>query len=317
MTNPAPGIYTVTLPIPFELESVNVHLVELDEGFLLVDSGLETAECFDALESGLAERGVKWREIRILLLTHLHPDHIGLSWKILELSGAELWMHRVEAEHLAEVARENRSPFFAQAMRRAGVPAAVEARIDRDVKNGRGRFREHHPHRMLEGGERMAVRSGALEAVWTPGHSPGHVCLYSPEHRYMISGDHILELITPNISWHPGEDMLARYLDSLARLNPYEVDWVLPSHGPPFREHQERIRSIMDHHAERCGVILSHTARESMTAYQLVEAMWHRLAPFHQHFAVLEILAHLEHLERRGQVSGEEREEGALYWSAQ
>jgi hypothetical protein len=70
------------------------------------------------------------------------------------------------------------------------------------------------------------------------------------------------------------------------------------------------------HHAERCGVILSHTAREAMTGYQLVGAMWHRLAPFHQHFAVLEILAHLDLLERRGQVAGEERDGGALYWSA-
>ena len=317
MTHPAPGIYTVTLPIPFELESVNAHLVELDEGFLLVDSGLETAECFDTLAAELVERDLEWRDIRILLLTHLHPDHIGLSWKILELSSAELWMHRVEAEALALASRENRSPYFGQAMRRAGVPAEMEARIDRAVKSGRGRFRAHQPNRLLEGGERIPVRGGSLEAVWTPGHSPGHVCLYSPERRYMISGDHLLELITPNISWHPGEDMLARYLDSLALLNSYDVDWVLPSHGPPFRGHEERIQGIVAHHAERCCTILSHTAREAMTAYQLVEAMWQRLSPFHQHFAVLEILAHLEHLERRGQVAGEERDGGALNWTAQ
>jgi glyoxylase-like metal-dependent hydrolase (beta-lactamase superfamily II) len=315
MTNPAPGIFTVTLPIPFELESVNVHLVQLDQGFLLVDSGLETGECFDALESGLAERGLGWRDIRLLLLTHLHPDHIGLSWKILELSGARLLMHRIEAEHLALVARDNRSPFFSRAMRSAGVPVDMEARIDRAVRDGRGRFRAHEPHRVLEGGERIPVLGGALEAVWTPGHSPGHVCLYSREHRYLISGDHLLEAITPNISWHPGEDMLASYLESLARIEPLDVDWVLPSHGPPFRGHRERIRATADHHAERCGVILAHLSREPMTGHELAELMWQpKLSPFHHHFAVLEVLAHLEYLERRGRVAAAARNGEALYW---
>jgi glyoxylase-like metal-dependent hydrolase (beta-lactamase superfamily II) len=316
MTNPAPGVFSITLPIPFELESVNVHLVELDEGFLLVDSGLETEECFEALEAGLTELGLGWRDIRLLLLTHLHPDHIGLSWKILELSGARLLMHGIEAEHLALVARDNRSPFFSQAMRNAGVPEEMEARIDRAIKGVRGRFRPHEPHWILKGSETIPVRGGALQTVWTPGHSPGHICLYSPEHRYLISGDHLLEAITPNIAWHPGVDMLERYLDSLARIEHLDVDWVLPSHGPPFRGHRERIRIMADHHAERCEVILSQVSRGPMTAHQLVETMWRRLSPFHQHFAVFEILAHLEHLDRRGQVAAEPRNGGALYWKS-
>ena len=84
------------------------------------------------------------------------------------------------------------------------------------MRDVRRHFRPHAPDWLLEGGEKIPVRGGTLEVVWTPGHSPGHVCLYSPEQRYLISGDHILESITPNIGWHPGTDMLAQYLDSLA-----------------------------------------------------------------------------------------------------
>ena len=126
--NVAPGISTITLPMPWELETVNVHLVDLDDGFLLVDSGIATEECFDALESELKALKIGWRDIRTLCLTHLHPDHIGLSWKILELTGAQLLMHRSEMDYLELVARENRAPFFDRAMTEAGVPGERRSR---------------------------------------------------------------------------------------------------------------------------------------------------------------------------------------------
>ncbi len=184
MNSFAPGVFTIALPLPWELESVNVHLVELDDGFLLVDSGVATEECFDTLEaalkSGVAGRAIGWSEIRMLCLTHYHPDHIGLCAKILELSNARLVMHRVEAEYLGEVARDNRPPFYEQAMQNAGVPEEMLARIERAMRDVRRNFRRYEPDRVLEGGEKIPVRGGTLEAVWTPGHSPGHVCLYSP-----------------------------------------------------------------------------------------------------------------------------------------
>lgn len=314
--NVAPGVTTITLPMPWELETVNVHLIELDEGYLLVDSGIATAECFEALESALRERGIAWTDVKMLLLTHLHPDHIGLSWKLLELTGARLLMHRVEVEYLDLVARESRAPFFAAAMLNAGVPDDMQARMDHAMKDVRRQYRAHRPGWVLEGGEKIAVRGGTLEAVWTPGHSPGHVCLYSPEHRYLISGDHILEFITPNIGWHPGHDMLAQYLESLALLAPFEVELVIPSHGGAFRDHRRRIRETTDHHAERCGEIRKHVAVEPLTANGLVERVWPRkLSAFHHHFAVFEILAHLEYMSRRGEIAPETRA-GAQYWTA-
>jgi glyoxylase-like metal-dependent hydrolase (beta-lactamase superfamily II) len=314
----APGVFTISLPLPWEMDSVNVHLVELDQGYLLVDSGIATEECFETLEAslqaGIAGRSVPWSDIRMLCLTHYHPDHSGLCSKILELSGARLLMHRIEAEYLAEVARDNRPPFYEQALLHAGVPEDMQARIERAMRDVRRNFRRYEPDWILDGGERIPIRGGTLEAVWTPGHSPGHLCLYSPEHRYLISGDHLLQFITPNIAWHPDQDMLARYLDSLDQLRSLDVDLILPSHGEPFRGHLQRIGEIAEHHSARCIEILQRIAGEPLTAHELVERMWQpKLSAFHHHFAVFEILAHLDHLERRGQVEANIRND-AQYW---
>jgi glyoxylase-like metal-dependent hydrolase (beta-lactamase superfamily II) len=308
-------IQTITLPVPWDLKSVNVHLVELDEGFMLIDSGVATDECFQILESALTERGLKWPNIKILLLTHYHPDHIGLSWKILDLSGAKLIMHRADVAYLEELARANGVPCFADAMRLGGVPEELATEMERALRGNRPAFRTHHPQQILEGGETLPIQGATLEVVWTPGHTPGHVCLYSPQHRTLISGDHVLQKITPNIAWHPNKDMLATYLASLALLLPYEIDTVIPSHGTPFKDHRAIIRSTSEHHDERCGIMLENLKSAPMTAHELVLAMWHRkLSAFHHNFAVFEIMAHLEYMARRGQINSQPRSDGAAEW---
>jgi glyoxylase-like metal-dependent hydrolase (beta-lactamase superfamily II) len=309
-------IHTITLPVPWDLKSVNVHLVELDEGYMLIDSGVATAECFEILEAGLTGLGLKWPDVRTLLLTHYHPDHIGHSWKILELSGARLVMHGADVDYLKELARANGVPCFAEAMRMAGVPAERAAEVEHALRGNRPAFRTHHPDQILEGGEKLAIRGGSLEVVWTPGHTPGHVCLYWREQRTLISGDHVLEKITPNIAWHPDQDMLAQYLASLDLLLPYEVDLVIPSHGTRFEDHRGVITGTSKHHGQRCEAIFEHLSKSPMTAHELVLALWRRkLSAFHHHFAVFEILAHLEYMARKGRVAGEGTGDGGMKWS--
>jgi len=282
---------------------------------MLIDSGVATEECFQVLEAALAERGVAWTDVRTLLLTHYHPDHIGLSWKILELTGARLVMHRADVEYLEELARVNGVPWYAEAMRIGGVPAELAAGMEGALRGNRPAFRAHHPQQILEGGETLAVGDESLEVIWTPGHTLGHVCLYSPQRRILISGDHVLEKITPNIAWHPKHDMLAKYLTSLDRLLPYEIDIVIPSHGTQFEDHRAVIRGTAAHHEERCGAILKHVREAPMTAHGLVLAMWRRkLSDFHHNFAVFEILAHLEYMKRNGQIWSISLPDGAMAW---
>jgi glyoxylase-like metal-dependent hydrolase (beta-lactamase superfamily II) len=311
-------IQTITLPVPWDLKSVNVHLVELDEGFMLIDSGVATEECFQVLEAALAEQGVAWSDVRTLLLTHYHPDHIGLSWKILGLTGARLVMHRADAAYLEELARADGLPWYSEVMRIGGVPADLAAGMGSALRGNRPAFRAHHPDQLLEGGETVPFRGGTFEVIWTPGHTPGHVCLYSRELRTLISGDHVLEKITPNIAWHPQDDMLAKYLASLELLLPYEVDVVIPSHGTKFEDHRAVLRGTAEHHEERCGAILEQIRTAPMTAHELVLALWRRkLSPFHHNFAVFEILAHLEYMKRRGQIRAHARPDAALAWEDQ
>jgi len=313
----APGVHAITLPLPWELQAVNVHVVKLVDGYMLVDSGIGTRACFEALEQSLQQSGIAWSDIKILCLTHMHPDHVGLASRILELSGARLLMHRRDATYLAEVANGGQhAPWLGRAFSSAGTPDDLQHSIHDSFQQMRRNFKELTPSWMLEGGETIETSDGLLEVVWTPGHSPGHICLYSRTHKFLISGDHMLENITPNISWVPDKDTLGDYLQSLEMLVPFDIGTVLPSHGKPFDGHASWIRATQDHHEERCGEILSLTRETPQTAHFLVESMWKKqLSPFHYHFAVLEILAHLEYLLRAGRITTPSYDSAPMLWS--
>ena len=98
-----PGIYMLELPLPFSLGIVNVWLVRLDAGWLLIDTGMRTEACFDALARALEGLSVEWRDIRHILLTHIHPDHLGLATKLVPLTGATLDLHRADHELLQQI----------------------------------------------------------------------------------------------------------------------------------------------------------------------------------------------------------------------
>jgi glyoxylase-like metal-dependent hydrolase (beta-lactamase superfamily II) len=299
-----PGVQLIELPLPLSLGSINVYLVRLAGGYLLIDCGMDTDACFQALARGMEAAGAGWTDISEILLTHVHPDHMGLAPRLLELTGARLSMHAHDAEFLQELTQTERYLAWADGvMREAGVEAEIIAKIRGSSNEIHKHFHSLRPDRVLLGGERIAAAVGELEVLWTPGHSPGHVCLYGRERRVLFAGDQMLEQISPNIGWLPDRDTLGEFLDSLRDLERLEVELILPSHGAPFSGHREWIRKTIAHHAERCAKILALLDATSRSAAEVVNELWERtLIPFHYRFAVFEVLAHLEYLERQGKV---------------
>ena len=304
------GVFPIPLPLPFTLGSINVYLVRRPDGYLLIDCGMETEPSFQALSRAVEAAGVQWRDIREILLTHVHPDHMGLAPRLLELTGAKLWLHRKDAEYLAELAQSERyRAWSAGVLREAGVPPELISKIDAGSSELQKSFQWLEPDRLLMGGEKIETSAGELEVLWTPGHSPGHVCLYGRARRVLFSGDQMLELISPNIGWLAERDPLNEYLNSLQELARLDIDLILPSHGAPFSGHREWIRKTVEHHEDRCSRILALAGGGQKTAAELVDGLWDRpLAPLHYRFAVFEVLAHLEYLERQGKVARTERD---------
>lgn len=295
---PAPGIRLIRLPLPFELEHVNVGLVQLEDGYMLIDTGMT----FDALSAALAELGIQWPAIQTVLATHIHPDHIACAPQIIAASGAKLVMHRAESSFLnGMLSGEPR--WMKAAFERSGLPRDAWETIARSVGGMRNALTAIHPDRFLEGGEVIPTMIGPATVVPTPGHSVGHVCLYWPGQKLLYSGDHLIENITPNIAWMPGRDMLGEYLESLDRVGALDVDLVMASHGEPFGNHRAWISATKKHHEERCSRLSERLISGPRTAYELIPALWDRdFSPFHLYFALFEVLAHLEYLRRQGRI---------------
>ena len=300
------GIHLVELPLPFDLGTLNVYLLRRGERFVLIDAGMDTPECFAALQLGLeaaARAGPAvsgWNRIDELVVSHYHPDHVGLAPRLLRLSGARLRIAPVESRALAAASDIAAAEQWERGiLDDAGVPALLVGQIELAMRPVRSAFCRLPPDLPAGAGECIPADAGEFEIVVTPGHSPGHLCLYNRRHRLLFSGDHMLEKISPHISWQPGFDALGDYLDSLRAIAELDVDLVLPSHGRPFHGSRAWIARAIETHQRRCGQLEEALARSPATPFELTRVLWPRpLPPFHLRFAIFETLAHLEHLRR-------------------
>jgi glyoxylase-like metal-dependent hydrolase (beta-lactamase superfamily II) len=299
------GLHQIRVPMPGPLEYVLAYLFPSAGGYTLVDPGWPSEEAFAALGAQLADIGVRFADIRRLIITHVHHDHYGLAAKVKQASGAEVLLHEADWEAMQPMLNDPAGTVrqMREFLGMNGVPVSeidempVPGQILRDLV-GRAR-----PDRTLNGGEVMQGRHFKWEVIWTPGHSPGHICLYERQRQILLAGDHVLPVITPHLSYtgKAGSDPLGDFLRSMELLKPLAVQMVFPAHEFAFDNLRQRIEEIELHHLARMQEMLAALESGPQTAYDVAHRVTWATGEFRdfdfvmQGAAVRETLAHLEH----------------------
>jgi len=304
-----PSLYKIEVPLPGSpLKATNSYVVKGTERSLIIDTGWNREDCMVALVSGLKECGVDLRQAD-LFITHMHADHSGLVSAIV-VEGARIYFGRADAEIIRYITPEHWDEMIDFAGR-CGFP---REELERAVGNHPGR--RYNPSNslnlhILKNGDTVSVGDYLFECIETPGHTPGHICLYEPDKKVFICGDHILFDITPNITLSSEErNPLKEYLISLDKVYDLDVRLTLPGHRSTFRNHKERIQELKQHHRARLDEIISILAQGKQNAFQIASQMtwdigyksWDLFPPAQKLFAFGEALAHLKYLEEEGAV---------------
>jgi glyoxylase-like metal-dependent hydrolase (beta-lactamase superfamily II) len=308
-------IYRIEIPLPKSpLRSLNSYVIKSKERFLVVDTGWNHEACLHAMRSGLEDLDVDLSKTDFFI-THLHADHIGLVGELMTNS-SKVYFGAVEASMASsdvEKAKE-RFDYMFKTYVSHGFP---EEELRRAVANHPGRYVSPRPLHFspLREGDRIEIGDYAFTSIETPGHSPGHICLYEPKEKILLSGDHILFDITPNITrWPEMEDSLGQYLASLEKTYRLDVKLVLPGHRRVMNHHRERIMALREHHNKRLDEALHAVANGGKTAWEVAPHLswdisvrsWEQFPSVQKWFALGETIAHLKHLEACGSLVSKE-----------
>lgn len=315
----APGVSWGRIPLPIDLNHINVWLLDTGDGCVLVDTGMAAQIAKDAWET-LDEEVLVRKPPRAVFVTHIHPDHIGLSSWLQQRFEIPVLMSRRTHEQAqlllggkAASANDEAELYF----RTNGVT---------DLSTVRGMFSPSRFARLASGLPEVARHVADEEvlqwgengwvALETNGHAEGHLCLFNAQHKLLVSGDQVLPTISSNISftWRGSDpNPLQSFLSSLRRLRELPADTlVLPSHGLPFRGLRQRVDDLLQHHEEQLDK-LANACTTQKTASDILPIMFRReLKGMHLYLALGEALAHLEYLVHAGRVERRTDAEGVI-----
>jgi glyoxylase-like metal-dependent hydrolase (beta-lactamase superfamily II) len=301
-----PGLHQLKVPIPNNpLGYVLPYLIEDEHGYVMFDSGWNAPEAYGALMSQLMALGVSLKQLKKVIYTHVHPDHYGLAGRLKQDCDAEMVLGApergfIESRYSHPGQLLDRMAVF---LRQNGVPVGAEPDMAQASMFVRQFVSVAQPDSVLEGGETIRIGRFEFEVVWTPGHSPGHMCFYDRKRRIILTGDHVLPTISPNISFHPEQsgNPLGQYLHSLGKIRDFEVDDVLPAHEYEFKDLKGRVDGLIHHHEERLEEMLTGMGDRACTAHEVaglttwVTGKFENFNPWMQRAAIGETLSHLEY----------------------
>ncbi|GAC1466903.1 MAG: MBL fold metallo-hydrolase [Ktedonobacteraceae bacterium] len=320
------NIWKLTVPIPFPLRDVNMYALLGPDGWVLIDAGMGMPESRAAFSAGLQRAGLQIERLQAIVLTHHHPDHVGLSGELWEQSGATVYMHPLDEPALQRMWSDNVaqhfdviSHFFAQ----HGLPFAANwySKVKPGSMRKIIRVPPHAAFTFIEDRQEIELAAERYRVLWVPGHSDGLIGLFRARDNVFLASDHVLPRITPNIGLYSETDRpdpLGDYLHSLAKVKVLPATTILPGHGEPLHNLKGRIAEIIEHHEQRLAQILSLLKVKPQHAYQLTEQLFGaRLRDDEsRRMATAEVVAHLEYLRLRDQVQRERTTEGILLYIA-
>ncbi len=311
------GIHLIPAPLPFQSPAwVNAYAIEDDTGLLLIDCGTDWEPGRTALREGLTYLGLDESAVHTLVVSHLHPDHVGMASRLVRELGCRFVMHDRAAKL---VDRYNDTPGYARRLtgiaRSHGVPDQV---IEATTRTRRPDYMPliDPPDHLVADGDEIPLGTGrSLVVVHTPGHEPAHICLRDTRTGVFFSGDHVLPRISPVIMYDTDiGDPLGDYLDSLRRLIALEISRTYPAHGTLIDQGDERARQILLHHDRRLRDMTDLVRTAETTAWNVMTQSFRpNLDPVGARLAFLETVSHLEHLRLIGRVRASEREGKTLY----
>jgi glyoxylase-like metal-dependent hydrolase (beta-lactamase superfamily II) len=307
------GVWSMPVTIPDNpLRYTLAYLLLSDTGAVVVDPGWDSERGWQDLQAGFEAAGVPADRVTGIVVTHVHLDHHGLSRHLSEVSGAPIAMHSAEVQALPSRIREAVGSQSAHSwLGRCGAPADVMAEFNSDLAEMLGVFRLAEPDVLLDDGDALDLPGRQVRVVWTPGHTPGHICLYDADHGVLLTGDHLLPRISPNIGLTPGsmDSPLASYLSSLGLMGDYDSAEALPAHEYRFRGIAGRAGALIEHHGIRASEVLDVIAAEGRaTIWDVTTKLtwsrgWDQINGFMRRAALFETAAHIQYLEQEGRLA--------------
>ena len=304
----APGILWARMPMPLALDHINVYLLRGDEGWTLIDTGLNTDATRERWEH-IAATHLQGRPIVRLVCTHMHYDHAGLASWLCQRFGIPLYMTHGEyymMRALAEPMPDPLPPAQVEFYQRAGMPPERVDRMWQAMRKDPFMPPQPQSFHRLRGGDEIELGGRAWRVVIGEGHSPEHACLYCEPDEILIAGDQLLPRISSNVlvtGIEPEADPLKLWLASLARLERLAPGTlVLPSHERVFRGLHARTQELREHHEHQFALLRAHLAGQgSCTAFEAMQCLFPRLrGPVDDMLALGESIAHLSRLRHEG-----------------
>ncbi|HWS36485.1 MAG TPA: MBL fold metallo-hydrolase [Actinoplanes sp.] len=315
----AGGLVSVPVPIPNNpLRYTLSYLIPGDDGLVVVDPGWDSDTGWTALLAGLAETGATAADVTGVVLTHVHPDHHGLTARLRDASGAWVAMHPAERDSMLRDRDTEPAVALTGWLRDLHVP---QPEIN-DLLSTFGTAVDKHfapmadADVMLADGDLVPLTGRRIQAIWTPGHTPGHLCLLDSDSQILLTGDHVLPRISPNIGLQlSGGNPLGDYLESLQKVTAYDDCEALPGHEYRFHGITARATELTAHHHERCAEIVAAVEQLGDPGiWQLAAALswsrpWSEIGPM-KVAAVAETAAHVELLIKTGTLTRKQAADG-------